>query len=38
MSSLPEEELLADPDYRTRLAEKVVDGIKAYLEQVKQSL
>lgn len=38
MSSLPEEELLADPDYRTRMAEKVVAGIKNYLERVKASL
>jgi len=38
MSSLPEEEMLADPEYRTRLAEKVVEGIKNYLERVKNSL
>lgn len=38
MSSLPEEELLADPDYRTRLAEKVVDGLLNYLKRVEASL
>lgn len=38
MSSLPEEELLADPDYRTRLARSLVDGILNYLETVKRSL
>lgn len=38
MSSLPEEELLADPDYRTRLAEKVVEGLLNYLARVKASL
>ena len=31
MSSLPEEEMLADPDYRRRMAEKIVEGIEAYL-------
>lgn len=35
MSSLPEEELLADPDYRTRLAEAIVRGIENFLESVK---
>lgn len=38
MSSLPEEELLADPDYRSRLAEKIVGGLIDYLELVKHSL
>lgn len=38
MSSLPEEELLADPDYRTRLAQKVVDGLLNYLKRVEASL
>lgn len=38
MSSLPEEELLSDPEYRTRIAEKVVDGIKNYLARVKASV
>ncbi|MDE6206575.1 MAG: N-acetylmuramoyl-L-alanine amidase [Muribaculaceae bacterium] len=36
MSSLPEEELLADPDYRTRLAEKIVEGIENYLKEVQK--
>ena len=38
MSSLPEEELLADHDYRCRLAAKIVDGIVDYLREVKKSL
>jgi len=38
MSSLPEEELLADPEYRGKLAEKIVDGIRNYLENVKKSI
>ena len=38
MSSLPEEELLADPAYRTRLARGVVDGILDYLAQVRKSV
>lgn len=33
MSSLPEEELLADPEYRGKLAEKVVAGLLEYLRQ-----
>ena len=37
MSSLPEEELLADPDYRQRIAEQAVKGIEDYLKLVKQS-
>lgn len=36
MSSLPEEELLADPDYRTELARKVVEGIENYLESAEK--
>lgn len=32
MSSLPEEELLADPDYRSKLAAKIVEGIENYLK------
>ena len=31
MSSLPEEEMLADPAYRLRMAEKIVEGIEAYI-------
>lgn len=31
MSSLPEEELLADPDYRRSLAAKIVAGLESYL-------
>ena len=38
MSSLPEEELLADPDYRTKLARHIVQGILNYLARVKSSL
>jgi N-acetylmuramoyl-L-alanine amidase len=37
MSSLPEEELLADPNYRQRIAEQAVKGIEDYLKLVKQS-
>ena len=37
MSSLPEEELLADPDFRQRIAEQAVKGIEDYLKLVKQS-
>lgn len=37
MSSLPEEELLASPEYRKKMAEKVVEGIKNYLEMVKKA-
>lgn len=33
MSSLPEEELLADPDYRRALAAKIVAGLESYLRQ-----
>lgn len=32
MSSLPEEELLADADYRSKLAAKIVEGIENYLK------
>ena len=38
MSSLPDEEMLADPTMRTRLAEQIVRGLENYLEQVRQSL
>lgn len=38
MSSLPEEELLADPDFRQQVAEKAVLGLEDYLTKVKQSL
>lgn len=37
MSSLPEEEMLADPDFRQRIAEQAVKGIEDYLKLVKQS-
>lgn len=37
MSSLPEEELLADPNYRQRIAEQAVKGIEDYLKLVKRS-
>lgn len=33
MSSLPEEELLADPEYRKRLAAAIVDGLLNYLRE-----
>ncbi len=38
MSSLPEEELLADPAYRKKLAAKIVEGLENYLDEVKRSL
>lgn len=38
MSSLPEEELLADPDYRTRVANRIVNGLIQYLADVQASL
>ena len=37
MSSLPEEEMLADPDFRQRIAEQAVKGIEDYLKLVKRS-
>ncbi|MDE6643875.1 MAG: N-acetylmuramoyl-L-alanine amidase [Muribaculaceae bacterium] len=37
MSSLPEEELLADPEYRGKLAAKIVEGLENYLKMVKAS-
>lgn len=37
MSSLPEEELLADPAYRRKLAEQIVKGLADYLEMVRKS-
>jgi len=37
MSSLPEEELLANPDYRQRIAEQAVKGIEDYLKLIKKS-
>lgn len=38
MSCLPEEEKLADPDFRQRIAEQAVKGIEDYLKLVKQSI
>ena len=38
MSSLPDEEMLADPAMRTRLAEQIVRGLENYLDQVRKSL
>ena len=38
MSSLPEEELLADPAYRRKLAQNIVKGLTDYLDTVKKSL
>lgn len=38
MSSLPEEELLADPEYRKRIAGQVVKGLLDYLNQVESSV
>lgn len=38
MSSLEEEELLADPDFRTRMARQIYLGIEDYLKTVKTSL
>lgn len=35
MSSLKEEELLADPDFRQRVAEKIVAGLEDYLRTAK---
>ena len=37
MSSLPEEELLADPAYRRKLAQNIVKGLTDYLEEVKKA-
>ena len=37
MSSLPEEELLADPEYRGKLAAKIVEGLENYLKMVKKA-
>lgn len=37
MSSLPEEEMLADAKFRQRIAEQAVKGIEDYLKLVKQS-
>lgn len=37
MSSLPEEEMLADPDFRQKVAEKAVEGLERYLNKVKES-
>lgn len=37
MSSLPEEELLADPEHRTRIAAKIVEGIEQYLKKAASS-
>ncbi len=38
MSSLPDEEMLAEPAMRTRLAEQIAKGIENYLKEVKKSL
>jgi N-acetylmuramoyl-L-alanine amidase len=38
MSSLPEEEKLADPEFRQKVAEKAVLGLEDYLKMVKESL
>jgi N-acetylmuramoyl-L-alanine amidase len=37
MSSLPEEEKLADPDFRQQVAEKVLLGLEDYLNSVKNN-
>lgn len=37
MSSLPDEELLADPATHKKIAEKVVDGLEDYLNKVAES-
>lgn len=38
MSSLEEEAMLADPDFRTRMAQKIFLGLEDYLKAVKRSL
>lgn len=38
MSSLPEEEKLANPDFRQQVAEKALLGLEDYLNSVKESL
>lgn len=37
MSSLPDEETLADPTTPGRIAEKIIDGLEDYLQQVAES-
>jgi N-acetylmuramoyl-L-alanine amidase len=37
MSSLPEEEKLADPDFRQQVAEKALLGLEDYLNSVKNN-
>ena len=37
MSSLPDEEMIADPATHKRIAEKVVAGLEEYLQNVKKS-
>lgn len=37
MSSLPEEEMLANPDFRQKIAQQAVKGIEDYLKLVKQN-
>lgn len=37
MSSLPDEEMIADPATPSRIAEKIVDGLEDYLQQVSES-
>ena len=38
MSSLPDEEKLADPAYLNKIAQKVADGLEDYLKTVRKSL
>ncbi len=38
MSSLREEAILSDPDFRTKVAQTIVNGLLNYLEEVKNSL
>ncbi|MCH5248015.1 MAG: N-acetylmuramoyl-L-alanine amidase [Muribaculaceae bacterium] len=38
MSSLQEEELLADPDFRTKMARQIFLGLEDYMKEVKNSL
>ena len=37
MSSLPDEEMLADPETPKRIAEKITDGLEEYLQKVAES-
>ncbi len=38
MSSLPEEEMLADPGFRKEMMLKVVNGLEDYIDNVRQDL